>query len=41
MAGLAFMLMNVAGAHIGMTFSGGMIDMVIYGMLPVAKGTHF
>ncbi|WP_210725176.1 PTS transporter subunit EIIC [Mycoplasma todarodis] len=41
MAGFAFMLMNVFGAHIGMTFSGGMIDMVIYGMLPVAKGTHF
>ncbi|MCP4336881.1 MAG: PTS transporter subunit EIIC [Mycoplasma sp.] len=41
MAGFSFMLMNVFGAHIGMTFSGGMIDMVIYGMLPVSKGTQF
>ncbi|WP_168388351.1 PTS transporter subunit EIIC [Mycoplasma marinum] len=41
MAGFSFMLMNILGSHIGMTFSGGMIDMVIYGILPFAKGTHF
>ncbi len=41
MAGLSFMLMNILGAHIGMTFSGGMIDMVIYGILPFQKGTAF
>ena len=41
MAGISFMLMNVLGVHIGMTFSGGLLDMLIYGVLPFAKGTHF
>ncbi|MBN3534605.1 PTS transporter subunit IIABC [Mycoplasma procyoni] len=41
MAGLAFMLMNVLGAHIGQTFSGGILDLIIYGIIPVVKGTHF
>ncbi|MDZ7293359.1 PTS transporter subunit IIABC [Mycoplasmopsis pulmonis] len=40
MCALAFLLMNVLGAHIGMTFSGGFIDYVIYGLIPIQKGTH-
>ena len=39
MAGISFLLMNLLGAHMGMTFSGGAIDTVIYGMIPMAKGT--
>ncbi|MCR8612890.1 MAG: glucose PTS transporter subunit IIA [Mycoplasma sp.] len=41
MAGVAFSLMNILGAHMGMTFSGGFIDTIIYGILPVQKGTEF
>ena len=41
MAGVSFLLMNLLGAHVGMTFSGGMIDTIIYGILPMSKGTHF
>ncbi|VEU59257.1 PTS transporter subunit IIABC [Mesomycoplasma neurolyticum] len=38
---LAFMLMNLFGAHIGQVFSGGFLDLIIYGALPVLKGTKF
>lgn len=41
MAALSFLLMNILGAHIGITFSGGILDMVIYGIIPLAKGTNF
>ena len=41
MAAFSFMLMNILGSHIGMTFSGGILDMIIYGVIPVAKGTYF
>ncbi|NQZ66141.1 MAG: PTS transporter subunit EIIC [Mycoplasmatales bacterium] len=41
MAAFSFLLMNLLGAHVGMTFSGGFIDTIIYGMIPVAKGTNF
>jgi PTS system glucose-specific IIC component len=40
MAATSFFLMNIFGAHVGMTFSGGFIDAVIYGMIPMAKGTE-
>jgi PTS system glucose-specific IIC component len=30
--------MNSFGAHMGMTFSGGVIDFVIYGIIPDALG---
>ena len=40
-AGFSFMLMNLLGAHIGMTFSGGILDLIIYGIIPLQKGTHF
>ncbi|UUD35186.1 glucose PTS transporter subunit IIA [Mycoplasmopsis caviae] len=38
---LAFMLANLLGVHIGMTFSGGIMDLIIYGIIPVLKGTNF
>ncbi|MGZ9413613.1 glucose PTS transporter subunit IIA [Mycoplasma sp. Z386] len=41
MAGFAFMFMNILGAHIGQTFSGGILDLIIYGAIPVLKGTNF
>lgn len=41
MAAVSFWLMNLAGAHVGMTVSGGLLDLIIYGMVPMMKGTHF
>ncbi len=34
MAGISFMLLNVLGSHIGMTFSGGIFDYFLFGLLP-------
>ncbi len=41
--GLSGMLMYICGAHIGMTFSGGLLDLIIYGVIPdISKaGTNF
>ncbi|AGB41401.1 PTS system, glucose-specific IIBC component [Halobacteroides halobius DSM 5150] len=33
-AGLSFMLMNMLGVRIGMTFSGGVIDFITFGVMP-------
>ncbi|MEN9947140.1 MAG: hypothetical protein RLZZ293_1526 [Pseudomonadota bacterium] len=33
-AGLSFMIMQLLGVHIGMTFSGGFIDFILFGLLP-------
>lgn len=41
MCGFSFMLMNVFGAHIPSVFSGGFIELFIFGILPVLKGTCF
>ena len=41
MAGISFLLMNVLGAHVGLTFSGGIIDTIFYGVLAFSKGTNF
>jgi len=41
MAAISFMIMNLVGAHIGMTFSGGFLDLMIYGAIPAGKGTMF
>ncbi|ADN68669.1 PTS transporter subunit IIABC [Mycoplasmopsis fermentans] len=38
---LSFLLANVLGVHIGMSFSGGIMDLIIYGIIPVMKGTNF
>lgn len=35
---ISFWLMNLLGAHVGMTFSGGAIDFTIYGIIPDAMG---
>ena len=34
----SYMLANITGIRIGMTFSGGMLDWIIFGILPVAAG---
>lgn len=33
-AGLSFMVMHLLGVHIGMTFSGGLIDFLLFGVMP-------
>ncbi len=35
---MSFWFMNLLGAHMGMTFSGGLIDFCIYGVLPDSLG---
>ncbi|MGL5124420.1 MAG: glucose-specific PTS transporter subunit IIBC [Fusobacteriaceae bacterium] len=37
-AGLSFMLMNMFSVRIGMTFSGGVIDYTVFGILPGTDG---
>ncbi len=39
MAAFSFMTLSLLGAHVGMTFSGGVIDWCIYGWLPFNIGT--
>lgn len=43
MAGISFWVLNVAGANVGLTFSGGLFDLLIYGLLPsiTGNGTQF
>lgn len=38
MAGLSFMLMDIFNVFIGMTFSGGLIDFTLFGLLPAGAG---
>ncbi len=40
MAAISFWLMNILGAHIGMTFSGGVFDFILFGIIPDATGLH-
>ncbi len=40
-SGLAYMLMEVSGAHVGSSFARGFIDLSLYGIVPVMKGTEF
>ena len=40
MAGISFWVLDLLGSHIGMTFSGGIFDYVLYGILPDATGFH-
>lgn len=37
-AGLSFMVMNMLKVRIGMTFSGGLIDYIVFGVLPGTSG---
>lgn len=43
LAGLSFMLMDVLNVFVGMTFSGGLIDFTLFGLLPAGAGvpTHW
>lgn len=38
LAGLSFMLMDIFRVFIGMTFSGGLIDFALFGLLPAGAG---
>lgn len=38
MAGLSFMLMDLFNVFVGMTFSGGLIDFTLFGLLPAGAG---
>lgn len=38
LAGLSFMLMDILNVFIGMTFSGGLIDFTLFGLLPAGAG---
>lgn len=40
-SGLSYMFMELVGAHIGVGFARGFIDLIIYGAMPMAKGTNF
>ncbi|WP_426461599.1 glucose PTS transporter subunit IIA [Mycoplasma hafezii] len=41
MAATSFLVANLMSVHIPMAFSGGLLDMLIYGAVNVQKGTHF
>ncbi|ATP59446.1 PTS transporter subunit IIABC [Mesomycoplasma dispar] len=41
MMAFSFMFANLAGVHVPMVFSGGVLDLLIYGAIPVQKGTNF
>ena len=38
LAGLSFMLMDLLNVFVGMTFSGGLIDFSLFGLLPAGAG---
>ncbi|WP_410207482.1 glucose-specific PTS transporter subunit IIBC [Fusobacterium sp.] len=38
LAGLSFMLMNLLNVRIGLTFSGGLVDYIVFGVLPGTNG---
>ena len=38
LAGLSFMLMDIFNVFVGMTFSGGVIDFTLFGLLPAGAG---
>ena len=40
-AGLAYMLMHIFGVGVGMTFSGGLIDLTLFGILPGNAKTNW
>lgn len=41
LSGVSYMLMELSGAHVGVGFARGFIDLIIYGAIPVMKGTQF
>ena len=40
-AGLSYMLMHILGVGVGMTFSGGIIDLILFGVLQGNAKTHW
>lgn len=41
MSGFSYMFMELCGAHVGVGFARGFIDLMVYGAIPVMKGTSF
>jgi PTS system glucose-specific IIC component len=41
LSGIAYLLMELVNAHVGVGFARGFIDLMVYGALPVKKGTNF
>lgn len=41
LSGFSYMFMELSGAHVGVGFARGFIDLMVYGALPVLKGTQF
>ncbi len=41
LAGLSFMLMHILNVAVGMTFSGGLIDLILFGVLPGNSKTNW
>ena len=41
LAGLSYMLMHILNVGVGMTFSGGLIDMTLFGILQGNAKTHW
>lgn len=41
LSGFSYMFMELVGAHIGVGFARGFIDLIVYGIIPFAKGTKF
>lgn len=41
LAGLSYMLMHILGVGVGMTFSGGLIDLTLFGILQGNRRTHW
>ncbi len=41
LAGLSYMLMHILGVGVGMTFSGGIIDLVLFGVIQGNSKTHW
>ena len=41
LAGLSFMLMHILNVGVGMTFSGGLIDLVLFGVMQGNAKTHW
>ena len=41
LAGISFMLMHIFGVGVGMTFSGGLIDMTLFGIMQGNAKTHW
>lgn len=38
LAGLSFMIMNLLSVRVGLTFSGGLVDYIVFGVLPGTNG---